>query len=38
MTCVKVIVDTDRASIDSGIHRHTLEFSWVTHPAGAESK
>ncbi|CAM3409043.1 hypothetical protein MYCO108962_19065 [Mycobacterium colombiense] len=26
MTCVKVIVDTDRAAIDSGIHRHTLNL------------
>lgn len=26
MTCVKVIVDTDRATIDSRIHRHTLNL------------
>ncbi|GLV08478.1 hypothetical protein MyChFU_17980 [Mycobacterium intracellulare subsp. chimaera] len=36
MTCVKVIVDTDRAAIDSGIHRHTFEFTWITHPTGAK--
>lgn len=38
MTCVKVIVDTDRAAIDSGIHRHNFEFTWITHPAGAKSE
>lgn len=37
MTCVKVIVDTDRAAIDSGIHRHNFEFTWITHRAGAKS-
>lgn len=37
MTCVKVIVDTDRAAIDSDIHRHTFEFTWITHPVGAKS-
>jgi hypothetical protein len=29
MTCVRVIVGTDRAAIDPGLHRHAFEFTWT---------
>jgi len=29
MTRVKIIVDRDRAAIDSAFHRHAFEFTWI---------
>ena len=33
MTCVGDIVDRDRTAIDPGLHRHAIEFTWISHCA-----